>query len=367
MFRKQPSSGNEMERLLRDGRLELPPLTIRPVGRQPPRDAGVDAIVSVSWGREASRFAVETKAGSTPKIFQAAVDRIRNVTLPPGTERMVVVPYLSESQLDELERDGLSGIDLCGNGVVIVPGRLFVRRTGAANRFTSSAPIKNIYKKNSAMVPRVFLARPRFDTVSAVLAEVNALNPLVSAYGRPPITIGTVSKALAALDEDLIIGRQGGASRLLQPDKLLEKLLESYPAEAAEVTRTRVSVELADLPARLAKIGRKLELPVMATGLSSATRYAVMQRGEVLSVYCSDPRTLLAELPLASSDRFPNLEVRPPSVDAVFFAGRADKRTGFLWASPAQAFLELMRGDKRDQDTAREVKAGMLNEIGVGT
>ncbi len=65
---------------------------------------------------------------------------------------MLLMPFLSELQLKELEREGISGIDLCGNCVVVYPGTFSVFRSGAKNRFPSSALIKNIYRKNSSMV-----------------------------------------------------------------------------------------------------------------------------------------------------------------------------------------------------------------------
>ncbi|MBW2311723.1 MAG: winged helix-turn-helix domain-containing protein, partial [Deltaproteobacteria bacterium] len=123
--------------------------------------------------------------------------------------------------LQELEREGISGIDLCGNGVVIVPGMFAVFRSGGKNRFPASAPIKNIYRKNSSMVGRVFVVRPVFNAVQDVCSEINQRNMLVNRWD--PMSLSTVSKALKTLEQDLIVERRG-AIRLLQPDKLLEKL-----------------------------------------------------------------------------------------------------------------------------------------------
>lgn len=91
-----------------------------------------------------------------------------------------------DETLDQLEKDGISGIDLCGNGVVISKGTFFVFRSGGKNRFTSSAPIKNIYRKNSSMVGRVFLVRATYETVQDVLGEINRRNPLVGEWGKKP-------------------------------------------------------------------------------------------------------------------------------------------------------------------------------------
>lgn len=140
---------------------------------------------------------------------------------------MLIMPFLSEQQLQELEQQRISGIDLCGNGVVIVPGIFAVFRSGERNRFSSSAPIKNIYRKNSSMVGRVFLARSSYGTVQEICTEVNRRNMLVKCGDKKPMSLSTVSKSLKTLEEDLIVERKG-AIQLLQADKLLEELSENY-------------------------------------------------------------------------------------------------------------------------------------------
>jgi hypothetical protein len=42
-----------------------------------------------------------------------------------------------------------------------------------------------------------------------------------------------------------------------------------------------------------------------------------------------------------------------------------DFKDGFWWASPLQVFMKLMAGDKRDQETAEQLKVQILNDTGV--
>lgn len=351
--------------MLASGQVSIPPLRIACIGMEPDFGPGgrLDALIEIRWGRLCRRFAVEMKALSTPMAFRTAINHVTNVELPTDTLPMIMLPYLSADQLQELEKAGVSGIDLCGNGIVMVSGTLLVSRTGQPNRYTSSVPIKNIYRKNSSMVPRVFLAQPRFDRVSEVLAGVNARNLLVAAFSQPPMVLATVSKAIKALEEDLIVSRESGQLKLLQPDKLLEKLLESYQVEKPQLLiRRRATTPLSELPAQLAGLSKELNLPVVATGLASVDRYAVMQRGDLLSVYCPRPEVLLARLPAGESDRFPNLEIVASEDETVYFDCRQDDKTGFRWASPLQTYLEMMRGDQRDQQTASQVRADILRK-----
>jgi len=227
-IRKIPTE-KEMIEQLRIGRIFLPPLSFRFLESEPKVDENrrLDALIEASWRGNTAKFAVECKALSTPKVFRDGINLFKSLALPNDCQPMLFLPFLSENRLQELEREGLSGIDLCGNGVVVVPGMFAVFRSGGKNRFPSSAPIKNIYRKNSSMVGRVFVVRPVFNAVQDVCSEINQRNMLVNRWDKKPMSLSTVSKALKSLEQDLIVDRRG-AIRLLQPDKLLEKLSESY-------------------------------------------------------------------------------------------------------------------------------------------
>jgi hypothetical protein len=356
-IRKIPT-GKEMIEQFRRGKVSLPPLSIRFLEQQP---KALDAYVEASWRKNTARFAIECKSISTPRAFRDALNLLRSMSLPKGYRPMLVMPFFSDLQLQELDREGISGIDLCGNGVVIAPGMFSVFRNGAKNRFSSSAPIKNIYRKNSSMVGRVFLAFPRYGTVQEICSEINRRNMLVNRWDRRPMSLSTVSKSLKTLEEDLIVERKD-TIRLVQPDKLLEKLSENYVfPKISERVRLKIPGESGTLWELLQKQSQDLNLPLVATGTSSVTQYAVMQRGDVLSVYCPRLEMLLDRLPGSQSDRFPNLELIETEDETVYFDTR--KEGNSWWASPVQVYLELMAGDKRDRETAEQVKSFILKNL----
>lgn len=346
-----------------NGNLLLPPLTFRVMQIQP--DFGwrycPDALIEVSWKNISARFIVEVKSQSTPLIFRNALNLMKSL---PRSDYMpmIVVPFLNESQLRELELENVSGVDLCGNGVVTVPEKFSVFRSGGGNRFPSSAPIKNIYRKNSSMVSRAFLVRPLYSAVEEVRDEVNRRNILVGSADKKPMSLSTVSKVLKTLQNDVIIDRADGI-RLLQPDTLLETLSKNYTyVKIDRKIRYKVTESFEAIPQLLGKLSRETGLPLAATGLSSVTNYTVMQRGDILSVYCPDIEKIVRSIPGNTADRFPNLELVETEDETVFFD--AEEKDTFLWASPVQVYLELMAGDKRDKETAEQVKSFILQKIG---
>ena len=348
---------------LRRGKISLLPLSFRFLEVQPKADGNrrLDAFVEASWRDSTARFAVECKSISTPKAFQDGLNLMKSLSLPKSYRPMIIMPFLSEQQLQGLEREGISGIDLCGNGVVIVPGKFAVFRSGEKNLFSSSAPIKNIYRKNSSMVGRVFLARSVYDRVQEICSEINQRNMLVQRWDKRPMSLSTVSKSLKNLEEDLIVERKG-IIRLLQPDKLLEKLSANYvPPKIKELVRLKVPSESATIEELLLKQSQALNLPLVAAGTSSVAQFAVMQRGDLLSVYCPRLEMLLERLSGSQSDRFPNLELIETEDETVYFDARQEGK--FWWASPVQVYLELMVGDKRDRETAEQVKSFLLRDL----
>jgi len=359
LFKKLPTKKEMIQQLQRGG-ISLLPLSFCFLESEPKVDKSrcLDALVEISWKKKVAKFAVECKPLSTPKVFQVGLNMLKTSALPKDCLPLLFVPFLKENQLQELEREGISGIDLCGNGVVVAPDMFAVYRSGEKNRFSSSAPIKNIYRKNSSMVGRVFLVHPVFNAVQEICSEINRRNMLVNRWDKKPMSLSTVSKALGTLEQDLIVEREG-IIRLLQPDKILEKLWKNYaPPNISGRRRLKVPGGSKKIREILSKLSQRLDLPIVAAGMSSIGRYAVMQRGEVFSVYCPRIEKLLERLPGSQTDRFPNLELIETQDETVYFD--AQRESGFWWASPVQVYLELMAGDKRDRETAEQVKFFLL-------
>ncbi len=349
---------------LQEGRGTFPPLQvtavqIKPTITAPGRKVELDALLTLGWRGRTYRFGVEAMRLWTPKAISAAVEQARRNSGGAGVNPLILVPYLAEEQITMLEAEGVSGIDLCGNGVVVVPEELLVLRTGFPNQFRWEGTIKNVYRKNSSIVARAFLLVPRFNSVKAALEEIRQRG------GK--LTTATVSKVCKSLEDDLIIERGRGEVpvarrlRLLQPEKLLDLLAENYgPPQVSRTFRGKCGLQPEALRKRLVKEEIDSGTRVVLTGASSVEAYAIMAREPVQSFYCTNMDKVVASLggDIRETDRFANLAFQETQDDFVYF----DCRPGLV-SSPIQAYLELVKGDKREKETAEQVRRVILEQL----
>ncbi len=347
------SEKNILAQLLR-GEIRLPPLCLRPVAAESP---GVDTLAEVHWQQRTFRFAVECKADSTPRSIRDAIGQLTAAAPALQANPLLIVPWLSPEQLGELEQQQISGIDLNGNGIVIVPGQLLVLRTGQPNRYPQSRPIRNVYRGDSSIVSRVFLLQPAYGGVGRIRDAIQAR--------ASAIAFSTASKVLKALEADLIVGRETGVIRLLQPEKLLERLAANYrPPKVQERWIGKCELDPIELGKVMVGAGQASDRRLVLTGASSVNRYATMAREPVTSIYCDDsPKRLLEQwgLPVEQDARFPNLELIGTDEPNVYFDRRVEPEG--IFASPVQTWLELATGEKRQREIAEQVKTRILSEL----
>ena len=344
---------------LSSGELSLPPLSLKVIDVDLRKSVGntADGMLEASWGTKRFKFVLEVKSVGTPKIMQNACHYARMLARPPETYPMVVVPYLSPKQISELEKQKISGIDLCGNGIVIIPSEVLIVRSGERNRYRKSDPIKNVYRRNSSIVARSFLLKGKYASVKEILEFIR------SRGGN--ITFSTISKALKILEEDLVISRKKNEIRLIQPEKLLEQLVESYiPPRLKEKFVGRCEAPTIEIVKSLKLAALFFKARLVITGAAAADKYAVMAREPVLSLYCSNSPSMLieeAKLEIETTQRFVNLEIYETEEEQVYFDIREE--SSIPYSSPCQSYLELMLGDKRQREIAEQIKKQILNSI----
>jgi len=336
---------------LKPGCVLLPPLVIcsSTIGGENSAEK-FDALVELGLPGEAARFwfAVETKSRGTPEAVNAATAQARSHA-QEGQWPMIQVPYLAADRIEHLEGENVSGVDLCGNGVVIVPGQLWVVRSGHPNLYPDSRALNNPYRGRSALVARMLLDQPRWPTLKKLVNSIREAGA--------DLSLAQASKAVRALEEEMIVFTRGSTIQLHEPLRLLDKLGSEW---RKPVTGARQALRLNDdaWPSRLSS---DPALRWAVTGESSASRHAMFAQG--------GPRRLaVSNLPLATAlvggtpepvPNFADVELLETDEPGSFFETETDEK-GVRWASKLQTWLELQAGDARQQDAARDLRSEIL-------
>jgi hypothetical protein len=345
----------QIEDLIRE--IEFQPLKIT-VAKPPTAKSGSveGALLDVRWKNSSLKFIAEILRQATPKQIETGMLRLEKNAREAGGDKagkehlypMLVAPFLSERTLQRLAEAEISGIDLSGNGVVVVPEKLFVYRAGAKNKFVSNAPIKNVFRGTSSLVARVFFSKPEYENVGEVLEEITTRE------GKT--TFSTVSKVLKTLEEELLISRNEKI-RLLDAKKLLAALRENY--RRPEVRRS-LRAKVSDLQPVLKRISKNAEAQNLQYALDDPAKYAVMPSGaSIVKIYAESIDDLLDGVNFTETNRFPDIEFIETDDGGVYFDRRKD--AGFYWLSPLQTYLELANEGKREQETASEMLKGLLD------
>ena len=343
----------------------LRPLQIKGVVKPPfaGRDDVADAEIVVGWpeeGAEIFEFVVEVKSRNTRQLVHQAVAQAKRYAEGTGKYPMVMVPYLSPENVLELEKAAVSGVDLCGNGIVVVWGRLWVCRVGKENLDPDSRPLGNPYRGRSAMVARALLECQE-------VGSIGSLQKLVRDRGEI-LSLSQISKAAQALEEDGFVRKTADGLRISEPLMLMDRLGREW---RRPVFRKRMSLNLAqgwdwsrldDPRAPLERLGKSGDLKWSITGIASVGRYTTFGQAGPIQVAVTDlteavkrlggtpePVSVFAEVELVETD------------EAGFFFGCEVDSSGARWSSRLQAWLESQSGDARQQDAARDLRQQISN------
>ena len=319
-------SERDIAERIRRGELRLPRCSLFLARVAVVRAGAGDLELVAQYQNRKQPYLVECKAGSTPRLVQSAALHIAAAAKKLGLRPLLVVPYLSEERLDSLEREGVSAVDLNGNGVLIADA-FFVRRTGQPNRFPEGKPIRSVYKGSSALFTRCFLLRPEFASLTAFQEFACSQAGGHVDWG---LVIGTAFKVVNALEEELAVSRAGRHIRVLDADRLLAGLLQEFrPSEGRRLVG-KTALHADEVWRRLDQQGVR----AVATGLGQQPDMACFPVWRSSSLYVRDVESVAELLQAKESSVFPNIELVEERAEPFYFDARND---GYeVWASPVQ-------------------------------
>ncbi len=337
---------------LRSGESLLPPLVIQAMVVT--HDRAIDALIEVAFSNDAARerFAVECKARSTKEDFRKATQQASENAKRLDCHPLVFLPYLSPDRLAELESLAISGIDLCGNGIVYVPNRICVVRTGHPNLYPDSRPVANPFCGRSGLVARMLIEQPQWGTLIELTEAIDKQSQL-----KGP-SLSQVSKTISAYTEEMLVIKEGNRIKLADPIWMLDQLGKNWRLNQPRRKRFYRSSKG---PPKLKELSDSTKLAWSLTGESSATRYCMSAQGGPLNVAVSDLRFAESLLSLTPENVpiFADIVLIETKDGAAFFANEQDHE-GVRYASRIQTWLELNSGDGRQRETAKDLYQAII-------
>ena len=336
----------DMLKLLSVGAEILAPMQIYDVNLLPVDSADARINIGIPPSQEAYRFVVECKSRSTPEAIEAACRKAKEELRSEEEFPMIHVPFLSPSKLAKLEATGMSGVDLCGNGIIQVPGKIHILRTGNPNRYPDSRSVANPYRGRTALVARMLVMNPTWNSTTELTAAIREKGGQLS--------MSQVSKATKSMSEDLLVSKTKRQISLTDPVGILDKLAKSW---SMPIVKRRSYFKVND---DLFKQLNSLSVKWAVTGQSSVSKYVTFSQGGPTQIAVTNLEQATAGLFVAKENipNFADVELIESTDDGFYFANQVEQ--GINWASQIQTWLELIHGDARQIDAAKELKQEIL-------
>lgn len=337
---------------LRSGEPLLPPLVIRDAVFV--SDRAIDALIEVAFSNDVAveRFNVECKTRSTKEDFRKATQQAADNARRLGSHPLIFLPFLAPDRLAELESLAVSGIDLCGNGIVYVPNRICVVRTGQPNLYPDSRPVANPFRGRSGLVARMLIKVPQWETLSELTESIAKHAQL-----KGP-SLSQVSKTISAYAEEMLVLKESNTIKLVDPVRMLDQLGKNWRLNPSGRNRCYRSSKGS---LKLNELSNSTKLAWALTGESSATRYCTIAQGGPWKVAVSDLKLAESLLSLTpeSVPSFADIVLVETQDEASFFANEQDE-DGIRYASRIQTWLELNSGDARQRETAKDLYQSII-------
>jgi len=295
-------------------------------------------------------LAIEIINRTAPQVVErgiAILDKLNSSSENWKIIPTLIVPFLSASIVARLKEKKYSGLDLNGNFYIATDNFIAVR-LDKKNQYKESVNIKDIYSRNSSIVGRFLLCEnTTYRKVSDIYDGIKKLG------GK--ITLSTVSKVLTALQDQLIISKEKGAIRIVQPAKLLSNLSTGYRAPVV-IRILRLNLPQAKQEAKVI-LDKYFVDNWIWSGESSAEFYAATTPTNQSIVYCRNIEISQEFLQKYVDVRFYNYTfcIIPETEEYLLYDSKENV------ASKIQTYIELNQLDKREKEIAKDIERDILN------
>lgn len=348
---------------------DLPGVSIRKVQERP--EQRFDVSFELRSGPNRVLVFAEIKPSFSPRLLEQIAPWIQRLKALCGDVAVAVIaPTLSSQAQSFCIQNAIDFIDLAGNIFINVPGKFMLQRTGMRNRDITLPAVEgqrriNVFSGRSSRITRVLLENPKTWSVTEISRELAAESQRfrqIAPAARVDFTIslGSVSKGIASLEDQLFIRRRGTSIVVPEPSRLLvewaQKYKERYRWRLRGSFRT-VNPFGPDLEVISTGLERMAPATYAFTGALAASVEAPFVDVELADIFVISADAKLRNVQSQQSIG-PTLRFIHPYDEGVFMYS---KRVGNgLVVSAVQAYLDLYARGGRD---LKQAEALLSNSI----
>ena len=322
-----------------------------------------DIMGELELPRTKDRVELWVECKELPRPSQFPFVNLRNRFLQDGSRETVVpvlaAPHISPRMAELCEEHGWSWFDLAGNCRLVVPGALYVERTGLAAVHERPKPKANLGTAASGRVLLALLAPQK--------AGAKWTQTTLQKYCEPGVSIGLVNKVVTHLREDAWLEQlDDGKFRVKDAVGLLEVWRKAYRFDRHRRVGYFTLLKPPELQKRLERL-KDAKGEVSHAAFSAADFQAPSVRQNKTWLYVSDAAldefVAVTEAKRVASGE--NLVVLIPDDAGVFYMGdHSDGRLGCT--NPVITWLDLRHVGGRGDEAAEAVLNQCLKPVWEG-
>lgn len=297
---------SDIERAIADGLRKqmpikgLPGVTIENVRIQP--EPAFDIAFEIRSGSQRIPVFAEVKPDFSPRRLAEIAPWIQRLkSLRQDVSIAVAAPSFSPQSQAFCIENGIDFLDLAGNIFVNVPGTFTLQRIGMRDRSIAPSalivPVMNVFSGRASRVLHVLLEKPRAWSVKGIADELTIESERLATEVPEwklnlSISMGTVSKAVTSLEEQLLIRRLGAKIVVPEPTRLLRQWAEKYKERYRWRLRDAVQVANpfgADIGTIAESLGASVSVPFAASGASAVADVAPWVEADVVDLFTPQP------------------------------------------------------------------------------
>ena len=294
----------------------------------------------------------EAVDGSSRSAVLEAWRQLRDYAAAAGAVPVLVLPRLTPSLLELVDREGLNWVDLAGNARIDAPPML-IWVEGRRDPHPRLREGVNPFAGRSLNLVRVLFSDPKRRWRQKEVVAKSGLSQ------------SRASKVLSALEDRGLVRRDDdGAFRVIDPGDLLDAWADASDYRRYEIVPVHLTGEgialARDLDARL----EEADIIHWFTGLPAAWAYDNFARFRLVSVFLSaDPAIVARHLGLRHTDRGANVHLIAAGEQRLEIG--QSQPNGLPCVQPAQVYVDLLGLPERAAEAAEHLRPLVLSGRGA--